>query len=298
MSIIDRKSALSGLTVREAMRRLICYLHRNATIQMAIRQTIKYKINAVLILDQKDEALGVVAKINILGAYYAGLPLTMPLDAIMAAPTITCHLTDSLDSALDIMRAARIQRLYVVGDEPNKVLGVLAYPDILGILYRYCHQCERSTLRLLESGSTNKLTDHFKVCELINPALHTHDENDSLMKIMESVAVRGFGTVLIKGHNDLPQGVVSITDLILAYLHDIPPSATAKTIMNTPVLSCDYDEPLLMAVKKMIFSDLDSLYVHRDSPTNIVGVLTLADVARLRSGSCRACMISRIEMNS
>jgi hypothetical protein len=47
----------------------------------------------------------------------------------------------------------------------------------------------------------------------------------------------------------------------------------------------------------MIFSDLDSLYVHRDSPTNIVGVLTLADVARLRSGSCRACMISRIEMN-
>jgi predicted transcriptional regulator len=298
MSIIDRKSALSGLTVREAMRRLICYLDRNATIQRAIRHTIKYKLNAVLILDQKDEAIGVVSKTNILGAYYAGLPLTMPLDAIMAAPTITCHLTDSLDSALDMMRGARVQRLYVVGDEPNRVVGVLAYPDILGMLYRYCNQCERSTLRLMESGSTDKLADHFKVCELMSPAFHTHDENDSLIKIMESVAVHGSGTVLIKGHDDLPQGVVTITDLILAYLHDIPPGAAAKTIMSAPVLSCDYDEPLLMAVKKMIFSDLDSLYVHKDRPINIVGVVTLADVARLRSGSCRACMISRIELNN
>ncbi len=81
-------------------------------------------------------------------------------------------------------------------------------------------------------------------------------------------------------------------------MHGIPSSASAKTIMTAPVLSCDYDEPLIVAVRKMIFYDLDSLYVHKDRPVNIVGAVTLADVARLRSGSCRACMISRIEMNN
>jgi CBS domain-containing protein len=297
MSIIDPKNALSGLTVRDAMRSLICYLDRNATIQKAIRHTIKYKLNAVLILDQKEEAIGVVSKTNILGAYYAGLPITIPLDAIMATPPITCRVTDSLDAALDLMRGTRVQRLYVVGEEPRRAVGVLAYPDILGILYRYCHQCERSTLRLMASGSTEKLADHFKVCELMNPSFQACGENDSLMEVMESASAHSSRTVLIRGPADLPLGVVSTTDLIIAYMHGIPASAAAKTIMSAPVLACDYHEPLLIAVRKMIFSDLDSLYVTKDKPVNIVGIVTLADVARLRSGSCRACITSRIELN-
>ena len=97
VAIIDRKSALSGLTVREGMRRLNCYLDRNAPIKQAIRQTIKCKINAVLILNENNEAIGVVSKTNIMGAYYAGLPIITSLDAIMVAPPLLCHLDDSLD---------------------------------------------------------------------------------------------------------------------------------------------------------------------------------------------------------
>ncbi len=298
MAIIDRKSALSGQTVRGAMRRLICYLGCNASIQQAIRHIIKYKVNAVLIVDESNKAIGVVSKTNILGAYYAGLPVITPLDAIMVAPPIICHLNESLDSALDKMRSARVHRLYVAGDEPNRVVGVLAYPDILGMLYRYCNRCERSTLRVKVSGSTGKLADYFRVCELMNPAFDVHGENDSLMQIMESTSAHRARTALIKGRNALPVGVVSTTDLVIAYMHGIPSSVAAKTIMSAPVLSSDYDEPVLIAVKKMIFCDLDALYVHKDRPTNIVGLVTLADVARVRSGSCRACIISRIEMDN
>jgi CBS domain-containing protein len=185
----------------------------------------------------------------------------------------------------------------VVEDEPNRVVGVLAYPDILGMLYRYCHRCERSTLRVQASGPPGKLADYFKVCELMNPAFEVHGEDDSLTQVMESISAHHFRTVLIKGDNDLPLGVVSTTDLILAYMHGIPSRAGAKTVMNVPVLSSDHDEPLLIAVKKMIFYDLDTLYVHKDSPANIVGTVTLADAARVRSGSCRACIVSRIDMN-
>jgi predicted transcriptional regulator len=152
-------------------------------------------------------------------------------------------------------------------------------------------------LRLQGSGYTGRLTDHFRVCELMNPTLDAHYEDERLMQLMESSSSHTYRTILIKDRDDIPRGVVSITDLIIAYLHGVSSSASAKTIMSAPVRSCDYDEPLIVAVRKMIFYDLDNLYVHKERPANIVGVVTLADVARLRSGSCRACMISRIEMN-
>ena len=280
------------------MRKLICYLGRNASIQQAIRHSIKYKVNAVLIIDERNDAAGVVSKTDIMGAYYIGLPVTTSVDAIMAAPPIFCHLDDSLDSALDVMRNRGLHRLYVVGEEPRKVVGVLAYADILGMLYRYCHKCERSTVRLEGPGSTSKLADYFKVCELMSPAFQVHRADDSLMQVMESISAHHSKTVLIKSRDDLPLGVITTTDLIIAYMHGVPSQAEARTIMTAPLHSCDYDEPLLTAVKQMIFCDLDSLYVYKDSTTNIVGLVTLADVARVRSGSCRACMISRIDLDS
>lgn len=297
MSIIERENALSGLTVRQVMRRLVCCLGRDASIQQAIRHTIKYKVNAVLIRNEKDEAIGVVSKVNILGGYYAGLPITAPLEAIMVAPPLFCRQDDSLDSVLDRMRRARVQRLYVTGEEPRKVIGVLAYADILGMLYKYCHQCNRRTLREVESDCPKKVADHFRVCELMNPAFRIHEEHDSLMQIMETMAANRLRTVLIKGKDGVPRGVVTTTDLTLAYMHGIPASASAASVMSTPARTCDHNELLIEAVRKMIFYDLDSLYVHKDGPANIVGVVTLAEVARVRSGSCRACMISRIDLN-
>ncbi len=298
MSAGNIRSALDGLTVHDAMTKLICYLNWNASIQQAIRHTIKYKVNSVLILDDKGKAIGVVSKTNILGGYYVGLPVTAPLQAVMVVPPIFCHINDSLDSALDVMRQRNVHRLYVIEDQPGRVVGVLAYPDILGMLYRYCHRCDRSTLRMAGSGSaTGKLSDYFRVRELMNPAFQVHREDESLLQVMDSISVHHSRTILITGYDDRPQGVVSITDLILAYMHGVSSGDCAKTIMRTPVLFCDYEEPLLLAVKKMIFFDLDSLYVCKDEPSNIVGIVTLADVARVRSGSCRACKLSRIDLN-
>ena len=63
------KSVLSGLTVRDAMRRLVIHMFADATIAQAIREMIKFKVNAVLVAGERSEALGVVSKTNILGAY-------------------------------------------------------------------------------------------------------------------------------------------------------------------------------------------------------------------------------------
>jgi hypothetical protein len=44
----------------------------------------------------------------------------------------------------------------------------------------------------------------------------------------------------------------------------------------------------------MIFSDVSRLFVYRESPRHIVGVFSLSDATRFRSGTCRACVSSRI----
>ncbi len=46
----------------------------------------------------------------------------------------------------------------------------------------------------------------------------------------------------------------------------------------------------------MIFAEVHRLFVYRKDPKKMVGVLSLSDAARLRSGSCQACVSSRIKI--
>jgi len=48
------------------------------------------------------------------------------------------------------------------------------------------------------------------------------------------------------------------------------------------------------AIQLMLLKDVQRIFIHADDPTNIVGVLSLSDAARFRSGSCRACTSSRL----
>ena len=78
MRVSSRQNVMKDLTVKEAMRRLIINLTAEATLEEAIRYAIKYKVNAILITDADQDAVGVVTKTDLMGAYYAGLPLVYP----------------------------------------------------------------------------------------------------------------------------------------------------------------------------------------------------------------------------
>ena len=54
------------------------------------------------------------------------------------------------------------------------------------------------------------------------------------------------------------------------------------------------DDILVNALRRMIFADVSRLFVYKESPRHIVGVFSLSDAARFRSGTCRACVSSRI----
>jgi CBS domain-containing protein len=295
MPIIAYQNVLQGLTVREAMRRQVISLPQEAPLEQAVRFCIKYKVNALLITGNNQKGLGVVSKTDLMGAYYAGLPIGSSCAAVMAGPPLFCLEQETLDAALDTMRRHRVHRLYVQGEAPGQAEGVLAYPDIVGLLYRYCIKCRKSLTLKHRSGN---LKTRFRVREVMTPEIYGHLADDSLQQVMEGLATYRLGAVLIRDGDGSPLGVVSKTDLIIAYKHGLPSSTPAREVMTAPVQAVDADLELVEAIKGMIFADVHRVFVYQGFARNLVGILSLSDVARFRSGTCRACLASRIKIEA
>ena len=77
---------------------------------------------------------------------------------------------------------------------------------------------------------------------------------------------------------------------------------TASDIMTTGFHTLTPQTPVNDAVKVFkqanVFSDVHRLFVHQSKPDELVGVISLSDAARIRSGSCHACISSRIKLDT
>ena len=288
---------LRDLLVKEAMRAQVIALDHQDTFDSCIRRLIKYKITAVLVTSG-DAPVGVVSKTDLMGAYYADLPIESPLASIMNSPPLFCFPNDSLESALNLMRSRSVYRLYVTEEAcPEHVVGVLAYPDIVGQLYQYCRNCDRSLMNRKTTLADDAL--RYTVKEVMTPSVMSFVDSDSFSTIIEGLSAYRFGAVLIRNEHGAPVGVVSKTDLILAYRRGISTEVDAKSILAyNGVRCCNETDYIEVAIRKMIFSDIHRLFVYRDHPENIVGVFSLSDAARIRSGSCHACVGTRIKVES
>jgi CBS domain-containing protein len=296
MGEASKKSILSDATVKEAIRVQISSLPANSPISHGIRHLIKYKINAVLVHGEDGSPVGVVSKTDIMGAYYAGLPIQSPLGHIMVSPPLFCSPGDSLESALDTMRIHRVSRLYVRGGSEGRVVGVLAYPDIVGLLYEYCRYCERSVMNRKKDLQDNPEM-RIRVKDVMTESVVWFCDRDALFQIMEGISEHRCGAVLIKNRVGFPISVISKTDLILAYARGIPSETLAGDILSSSrVISCEESTFLEDAIRKMILTDLQRLFVWTEATENVVGVISLSDAARIRSGSCHACISSRIRV--
>jgi CBS domain-containing protein len=292
MPRIEKRNVLSGISVKEAMRRQVIRLPQSAPIDYCINRMIKYKINSVLLLNEQQRPAGVVSKTDVISAFYAGFPIETPVDSIMVGPPIFCYPDDELESSLDIMQQKRIHRLYVQGADSNQVIGVLAYPDIVGLLYRYCRACDRGLLKA-RRRKADKQFQRLKVKDVMSAEVTFNLEADGLAQVIEGLTAHRIGAVLIRNGLGNAVGVVSKSDLILAYKHGLPVDCRAATIMSTPIVSCDAQSDLADAIQQMLIKDVQRLLVHSDDAAQIVGILSLSDAARFRSGSCRACTPSR-----
>ncbi len=290
------KDTLTGLKVRHAMRRQLIVLEPDDSIDCCIQYLIKYKINAIVVGKDSEKPLGVVSKTDIMGAWYAGLPLSTPVEMIMNSPPLFCGPDEPLDSALDTMKANKIYRLYVLEPDSDTMVGAIAYPDIVGLLYHYCSNCDQGIFNKSKETVQDRIK-RYKVYEIMTKQVESCREDISLESVVEILSASRFGAILVSDDQNYPKGVISKTDIILCYRHGQDLSVSAKTIMSTPVALCYEKDPVERAIKLMILKDLHRLFVILEKYQPVSGVMSLTDAAALRSGSCHACISSRIRVD-
>lgn len=297
MGIVEHRSVPTGVPVREAMRRQVIRIDRAGALDHAINRMIKFKVNALLVSGEDDAPAGVLSKTDLMGAYYAGLPVETEAGDIMAAPPRFIGPEDTLETALETMRASGIYRLYVREGEDGAVEGVIAYPDIVGLLYRFCRDCEHSRINRARRKAAEGERERLRVRDVMTASVESVTADDPIAGAIELLSAYRFGAVLITENGGAPAGVVSKTDLILAYRHGVDTAVPAREIMSAPVRACDPDDFLESTIRELIFAGVQRVFVRESAGSeNIGGVLSLSDAARARSGSCHACVSSRIRV--
>ena len=266
---------MEGLLVEEAMRRKVIQLSHDVSLDKCINQLIKFKVNALLITDETRCPVGAVSKTDIVGAFYGGLPIVESL-------------------SMDIMRKDGVHQLFVQGAEPCAMVGTLSYSDVVALLYRYCRACPKGAVRRSELTDRSDETQLLIVRDAMSTSVISCRQEDSLARVIEGLTAHRPGAVLIQDAKGLPVGVISKTDIILAYHHGSSLEVEARSILQTPVASCDENSLLSDAIRHMFLKDVQRLFTYAGDPSHIVGVLSLSDAAHIRSGSCRACITSRI----
>lgn len=298
MPVVKKRDVLSGMRVAEAMRRQIVAIKGHMSIKNSIHKLVKYKSNILLVIDKDRRAKGIVSKTDIMGAFYAGIPIETPIEDIMAGPISFCYVDDKIETALELMNDHSIHQIFVRGSDPDFFDGLISYGDIVGKVYRFCSRCQNNIHLKQDAAMDSDSLNDAVVADMMATEVVSCLPHDSLYQVIEILSAMKLGAVLVIDKEYKPLGIISKTDTIVAWNHDVSPEERADKVMSSPVRSISSIEKISDAVRKMLFQDLSRLIVYKDHPDNITGILTLSDTAKARSGACRACMSTRIVIPS
>lgn len=288
---------LTELLVQDCMRRTLTSLSIVSPLETVISSMIKYKSDTLLLRDEDGYPAGMVTQTDVMGAYYADLPLTTQAQDIMSSTAVFVNQDASLDQALQLMKEEGTTTLYIQMPGDTRLTGSLSYPDIIGVLYRHCHRCKHGLQQRLTKGGAPTSTLRFTVADALSPTLLTAHLTENITHLLEILSMSENGVLLITDHDDLPTGVVSVSDMIRAYKHGVAKQSSAETIMSSPVHLCETTDLLEQAIHTMIFTEVSNLFVYDQHMHNIVGVFSLVEATRARSGTCKACSCSRITLS-
>ena len=290
MTVFKVRSALTGVKIEEVMHKMIKRDSYQTPIDDCIRSMIKLRNNFVLVDDNHGLPAGVITKKDIMTSYYSGIPVQTPLSEIMMGPLLFCFPDDRIEDIIDIMQRDDVQRVLVYGADSSEIVGLLDYSAIIGLLYRYCRVCDKSMWQTevnVETTPTN-----IKIKDVVIEGASTCNEENTISSVIELLLTTGSGAALIVDNNMNHTGVISKTDLMIAYMQGISPDQPAKNIMSGPVVSCGSSILLTEAIQLMLISDIQQLYVKAPDTESIEGQLSISRAARQHSGTCRACIAS------
>jgi CBS domain-containing protein len=286
----SKVNVLSSVTVAEAMRRQIVRCDPEESIARCIARMVKYKTGAVLVEEEGGACLGVVSKTDLAGMYYAGMDLDTRLGEIAGGDPLCCNPGDRLETALATMLDRGIRRVYVHDGE--EITGVVGYADIVGAMYRFCIRCRRnvySSGKLRPEAGGGWLTAE----DVMHPGVMGCSASESLQQALETLLESRIGALAVFDDSEQkPVGVLSMSDAVLAYRHEVDQGISVERVMSAPVLTCEKSDSLTAILRTMIYADVQRIFVYDTRLDHLTGVLSLTDAARVRSGACKACKVA------
>lgn len=111
----------------------------------------------------------------------------------------------------------------------------------------------------------------------------------SLSKCVNHLIKYKTRSVLVTDDVHRPIGVVSKSDVIVAYSCGVPIESPVTSIMNGPIVTCFPDDELEASLDLMRTQGLHQLFVQGAEPSSIIGILTYPDVVALIYRTCGSC---------
>ena len=194
--------------------------------QCAIRM-VTFQISSIVVVDDEGKLIGITTKSDLVKNFsnlYTGI---YKVKDYMSKNVITCRKSDSLSFALNMLNRNKISRL-VVTDNDGKPVGMISYDTFLRNS-EYFKLGKHDTREYLLPVTSAK---DLKVGNLIADELLTiESENDlsKAAKIMTKYKISGIPTVDKNGNLE---GMISSTDIVLAYDSAEKTTALRKHLRN------------------------------------------------------------------
>ncbi len=91
---------------------VIC-VERDKTLQDVLKIMRQSRVGSLIVVDDVNQAVGIVTEKDILGAGYHGINLTQKVETLMSSPILTVKTEDPVTEVIDIMRRTNIRRVLV-----------------------------------------------------------------------------------------------------------------------------------------------------------------------------------------
>ena len=119
------------------------------------------------------------------------------------------------------------------------------------------------------------------VADYMTTKMVTTSEKDSVLQIARIMADRGISSVAITNDGKRIRGILTERDIISAIAKGIPPDGvTSGSLMSQPVVAIDKGASVEDAARIMAQKKLRHLLVEDAVTREIVGIITVTDLAR------------------
>lgn len=229
------------LLVDIATRDIVCLAPAD-TLGEAARVMAKKRISSILVMNEDEQAAGIITEHDMLRAMQSGQQTTTTLREIMTSPVITVPVSMSALDAYQVCLRNGVRHLVIV-DDARQLFGLVSETDFR----MHIHLTALSGRRQIASVMTRSvfnLPPHASLQEALN-LMQAHRD-----------------TCIVVTEDERPLGIITERDIVRLYSDELEQTATpVRETMTFPVLTIPLDSTVNQAAEQMLSARVRHLVV-------------------------------------